>query len=90
DMPKQFLKLAGLPVLIHTLRPFEQCEEIDEIIIVSLEEYIQSTWDIVIQNNMNKVKKIVVGGKTRQESSKIGIDCCGDNTSYVLIHDAVR
>ncbi len=89
-MPKQFLKLAGLPILIHTLKPFEFCDKIDEIIIVSLEEYIQHTWEIVIQNNITKIKKIIVGGKTRQESSKIGIDCCGENTGYVLIHDAVR
>ena len=88
--PKQFVKLAGLPVLVHTLKTFELCRKIDEIIIVTLGAYVETSWQIVKEYQISKVKKIVIGGDTRQESSKIGIDCCGVDTNYVLIHDAVR
>ena len=44
ETPKQFVKLAGLPLLIHTLKPFETHDAIDEIMIVTLPEYIEKTW----------------------------------------------
>lgn len=76
--------------MIHTLKPFEMCNEISEIIIVTLSGYIEKVWELVNRYQLSKVKKVVIGGNTRQESSKIGIDCCGEDTNYVLIHDAVR
>jgi 2-C-methyl-D-erythritol 4-phosphate cytidylyltransferase len=90
ETPKQFLKLSGYPMIIHTLKPFEKCSKIDELIIVTLSDYIDKTWEFVNRYGLTKVKKIIQGGKTRQESSKNGIDACGDDTKFVLIHDAVR
>jgi 2-C-methyl-D-erythritol 4-phosphate cytidylyltransferase len=90
ETPKQFLKLSGYPMIIHTLKPFEECSKIDELIIVTLSDYIDKTWEFVNRYGLTKVKKIIQGGKTRQESSKNGIDACGDDTKFVLIHDAVR
>jgi len=90
DIPKQFLDLSGSPLLIQTLKPFEQCSNIDELIIVTLSEYIDKAWEFVNRHRLAKVKKIIRGGKTRQESSKNGIDACGNDTKFVLIHDAVR
>ena len=90
ETPKQFIKLAGLPVMVHTLKIFHEYPDIKEIVIVTLKEYIERTLELVSRYEFNKVKKVVVGGATRQESSKIGIDCCGDDTDYLLIHDAVR
>jgi 2-C-methyl-D-erythritol 4-phosphate cytidylyltransferase len=90
DIPKQFLDLSGSPLLIQTLKPFEQCSNIDELIIVTLSEYIDKAWEFVNRHRLAKVKKIIRGGKTRQESSRNGIDACGDDTKFVLIHDAVR
>jgi len=77
-------------MIIHTLKPFEECSKIDELIIVTLSDYIDKTWEFVNRYGLTKVKKIIQGGKTRQESSKNGIDACGDDTKFVLIHDAVR
>ena len=89
-IPKQFLELSGSPLIIHTLEPFEKCRNIDELIIVTLPDYIDKTWEFVNRYCLTKVKKIIRGGKTRQESSKNGIDACGNDTKFVLIHDAVR
>ncbi len=88
--PKQFAKLAGKPVLVHTLELFERSPDIDDIIIVSNEDKLSLVWEYVRKFDLRKVKKVVAGGKTRQESSKIGLDCCGEKTKYVLIHDGVR
>jgi 2-C-methyl-D-erythritol 4-phosphate cytidylyltransferase len=90
EIPKQFLELSGAPLIVHTLIPFEKCSNVDEQIIVTLPDYVDKTWEIVRRYRLAKVKKIIRGGKTRQESSKNGIDACGDDTKFVLIHDAVR
>lgn len=90
QVPKQFLELSGSPLLIHTLKPFEKNIDIGEMIIVTRSDYIDRTWEYVKRYRLEKVKKIIRGGKTRQESSKNGIDGCGDDTEIVLIHDAVR
>jgi len=90
NMPKQFAKLAGLPVLVHTLKVFQESNAIDEIIVTSNDYGLGSIWGYVDQFGLSKVKKVVAGGETRQESSKIGLDCCSEKTKYVLIHDGVR
>jgi len=90
NIPKQFAKLAGLPVLVHTLKVFHNNPSIDKIVIVSNKDSMSLIWEYVRQFGLGKVVKVVAGGRTRQESSKIGLDCCDRNTEYVLIHDAVR
>jgi 2-C-methyl-D-erythritol 4-phosphate cytidylyltransferase len=88
--PKQFVKLAGLPVLVHTLKIFQTCRRISEIVVVTQEQYVEQVWDYIHLYGLDKSVKVVIGGETRQESSRIGIECCGDDTDYVMIHDAVR
>ena len=90
ETPKQFLEIKGYPVLVHSLRYFQECIEIDEIVVVTIKKYINKTRELINKNNITKVKKIVMGGEVRQESSRIGVECCGEGTKYVLIHDAVR
>jgi len=89
QQPKQFIKLSGLPILAHTIKVFQTCPNIEEIVIVCHESYIDYVWDLVSQYLFSKVVKVVCGGKTRQESSLIGLKCC-EHTKYVLIHDGVR
>jgi 2-C-methyl-D-erythritol 4-phosphate cytidylyltransferase len=88
--PKQFVKLAGLPVLVHTLKVFQACPKIREVVVVTQEQYVEQVWGYVHHYGLSKAVRVVVGGATRQESSSIGLKCCGDDTDYVLIHDAVR
>jgi 2-C-methyl-D-erythritol 4-phosphate cytidylyltransferase len=89
-IPKQFLRVSGLPLIIHALKPFESHPKINEIIIVTLSSHINKTRKLVEKHNFTKVSKIVPGGKSRQESSRIGVNTCGEDTEFVLIHDAAR
>jgi len=90
NQPKQFTKLAGLPVLVHTLKSFETFPGVDKVIVVTNEEYVDHVWDLVGKHGLKKIHKVVSGGATRQESSRIGLECCDPDTEYVLIHDGVR
>ena len=89
DIPKQFIKLAGLPVIVHTLKEFQKNSLIDKIIVVTNKEYIDDVWGYIRRYNLSKVEKVLIGGKTRQESSFVGLNSCNDK-DYVIIHDAVR
>ncbi len=90
NQPKQFMKLAGLPVIVHTIKTFQTSQLIDSVIVVCHEDYIDHVWELTSQYGLSKVEKVVAGGATRQESSRIGIECCGPSTDYVLLHDSVR
>lgn len=90
NQPKQFTKLAGLPVIIHTLKVFDSFAEINQIIVVTNDEFVDHVWDLVSKYALRKVHKVVGGGATRQESSRIGLACCDPDTDFVLIHDGVR
>jgi len=91
ETPKQFLKLAGKLIIEHTIEKFEHHPNIDSIFIVTNPLYYEKTVEIVERNTYRKVKKILKGGKTRQESSYIGISAAEDSEyENVLIHDAVR
>ncbi|MFH1665720.1 MAG: 2-C-methyl-D-erythritol 4-phosphate cytidylyltransferase [Candidatus Omnitrophota bacterium] len=90
DIPKQFLELAGKPIIIHTLEKFDRSADVSDIVIVCHKSGIERLKDLIKKNNIEKVFKIVPGGTTRQESSFIGVKNCPPGTSLVLIHDAVR
>jgi 2-C-methyl-D-erythritol 4-phosphate cytidylyltransferase len=91
EIPKQLVKIAGKTVLEHTIEKFEKNTKINEIIIVANPNYHKNIDEIVKKRKFRKVKKIVNGGKTRQESSFLGLRACNVNkTKYVLLHDAVR
>ncbi len=88
---KQFVKVAGKTIIEHTLDVFEKNTLIDEIIIVTRDDYKNFCYDLINKNNYKKIHKILSGGKTRQESSEIAIMAADarDNDN-ILIHDAVR
>ena len=89
NIPKQFIKLAGMPVLAHSIKAFQTSLDFAEIVVVCHESFIDQVWHLVAQYSLSKVVKVVCGGETRQASSRIGIECC-KNAEYVLIHDGVR
>lgn len=93
-MPKQFLKLMGKPIIIYTLEKFEQCEDIDKVIIVCHGSYIDQMQKLVELYQINKVEKITVGGADRQSSLQHGLDVVreigGEDNDIVVIHDGVR
>jgi 2-C-methyl-D-erythritol 4-phosphate cytidylyltransferase len=85
DLPKQFHRLAGKPIFIHTLEVFLQTEWIDEIVLVC-----HPDWISFVQSTIEKKVRIVTAGATRQESSFQGLKGFEIPPHIVLIHDAVR
>ena len=86
DIPKQFLSLSGEEIISHTVKVFEKCDFIDEIIIVCHKDYIGHCKKLFI--NIKNLS-VIEGGNTRQESVFNGLNASKDS-KYVLIHDAVR
>ena len=59
DIPKQFVEVNNIPIIVYTLSAFEKHNDIDEILIVCIENWIDKLWDIVKKYNISKVKNIV-------------------------------
>ena len=93
-VPKQFLEINGKPIIIHTLELFDNHEEIDAIAVACLEDWIPYLEELLEKFNIKKVKKIVPGGASGQESIYNGLkaaeEIAGGEKSIVLIHDGVR
>lgn len=85
---KIFAEINGRPVIYYSLFALSNSELIDEIIIVTKEEYILLVSDIVKIYDIKKVSKIIPGGKTRTESVKNGLLSAG--CDFVAIHDGAR
>ena len=92
-VPKQFLQLYGKPIIIYTLEKFDNHENIDAIVIVCLKAWIPEMKKFAEKFGLQKIKAIVPGGKTGQESIYNGLKAAAslyDSDSIVLIHDGVR
>jgi 2-C-methyl-D-erythritol 4-phosphate cytidylyltransferase len=91
DRPKQFLELAGTPIIFHTLKPFERCEGIQEVIVVlpaaeSAEFLAQAG-----KYGLRKLARVVPGGATRADSVKRGLMSIRSATAEIVaVHDGVR
>ena len=90
DILKQFFTVKNKTLLEYSIEAFEKNKFIDEIIIVSHIEHIDRVKEIIKKRDYIKVKNIVAGGETRQESSFNGVFSVEDEEANVLIHDAVR
>ncbi len=85
---KQFLMLGDMPVLVRTLLQFVAHEQVREVIVVTQEGALLSVRDLIKEYNIPKVKAIVPGGETRQDSVRMGLEHVTE--SIVLIHDGAR
>ena len=91
DRPKQFLLLAGMPVIIHTLRVFEECDSIHEVIVVLPAEESAGFLSMAGKFGLRKVTRVVPGGATRAESVKRGLMSIRSATAEIVaVHDGVR
>ena len=90
-VPKQFLLLNGLPVLMHTMRAFEQTV-INPAIVLIMHPNFHPYWqELCAEYNFNILHKLVSGGETRFHSVKNGLDQINcDNDALIAVHDAVR
>ncbi|MEW6248447.1 MAG: 2-C-methyl-D-erythritol 4-phosphate cytidylyltransferase [Nitrospirota bacterium] len=90
-VPKQFLALGGLPLLVHALRVLEASPEIHRIIVaVPRTEREYCLDQVVVPHGFKKVGKIVSGGEHRQDSVRHALAEVDEETEIVLVHDAVR
>lgn len=93
DIPKQFLTVDERPIIIYTLEAFERHPEVDAICVVCLEGWEQVLEAYAKQFNIGKLKYIVHGGATGQESIMNGLVELEKHFAFddiVLIHDAIR
>jgi len=89
DRPKQFLQLAGVPVIIHTLKQFERSKRINEVIMVLPAEDTAGFESLAQKFELSKVRRIVAGGSTRAQSVRNGLAAIVD-AEIVAVHDGVR
>lgn len=91
EVSKALVKIAGAPVILHTLKKFETHKQIHEIILVAHKDTVRDFEDLLETAEISKIVRIVPGGATRQESSYAGIEASSaGNPDNVLFHDAVR
>lgn len=92
DIPKQFIEVRGKPVIVYVLEKFEMHPEIDAIEVVCVEQYIDDVWSYSRKYNIRKLKWVVAGGNTCQESIRNGVffleDKCKDD-DILIIHMSV-
>lgn len=90
-VPKQFLRLAGKPLLAHTVEVFEGCPLVDGIFIIApQEEMARVEREIVEAFHFRKVLKVVRGGQRRQQSVWNGLRAIKSDCALVVVHDGVR
>lgn len=89
NQPKQFLELGGVPIIIHTLRRFEQCDAINEVIVVLPADATAGFVSLAEKFGLSKVSRVVAGGATRAQSVRCGLDAI-DQAEIVAVHDGVR
>ena len=89
--PKQFMELAGIPILIHSLRAFSQVPQVSAIYVSVRDNERERVEAQVAEYGFSDKVRIVTGGDTRQESVANALNAleCNDD-DIVLVHDAVR
>lgn len=93
DIPKQFINVHDKPVLIYTLEGFQKHSQIDAIEVVCIDGWHDVLWAYAKQFNITKLKWVISGGATGQESIRNGIYNLEDKCSaddIVIIHDGIR
>ena len=80
--------LEGEPMIVRTVRAFQTCDAVKEIVIVTREDLILPIRDLCM--NMDKVKAVVCGGKSRQESVELGLSALSNKVKLVAVQDGAR
>jgi 2-C-methyl-D-erythritol 4-phosphate cytidylyltransferase/2-C-methyl-D-erythritol 2,4-cyclodiphosphate synthase len=90
-LPKQYLELAGKPILVHTLEPFTRCSFIDQVLVVVPADLVEETSEKIFPYLPAGVEVTVIGGGTRRQDSVLaGLQAVRDEVEIVLVHDGVR
>lgn len=87
---KQFIPLLSRPAIEYTLKAFQSCYLIKEIVVVCREQDTERINKIVELNGFDKVSHLVRGGESRADSVRNGIGACSESAKYYAIHDGAR
>ena len=88
---KQFLLIDKKPIIVHTLQIFEDCRSIDGIYLVVNQKDLPLIQEEILETyRFNKLMKLVIGGKLRQDSVRNGLEAIENPCDIVIIHDGAR
>lgn len=87
---KVFFEFYGKPLFIWAIEPFDNYEKIDDIWLVTRKEAFKRAKTFIHKFNIKKLRKIIEGGRERQDSVYNALKCLPADTDIVLIHDAAR
>ena len=94
DIPKQFINVDNIPVIVYTMAAFQKHPEIDAIEIVCVDGWHEVLYAYAKQFGISKLENVVSGGKNGQDSIRNGLYDIAkrhyDDNDLVLIHDAIR
>lgn len=93
EIPKQFLKVNGKPIIAYSIDNFQRNPLIEKIVVVCVNGWVDYLWNLVRQYNLTKVQWIIEGGSTGHDSIRNGVFFLEDKISpddYIIVHDAVR
>jgi 2-C-methyl-D-erythritol 4-phosphate cytidylyltransferase len=88
---KQFLLLDNKPIIVHTLQVFEDCRAVDGVYLVVNQKDLPAVQEEILETyRFNKVMKLVIGGRLRQDSVRNGLEAIEHPCDIVVIHDGAR
>jgi 2-C-methyl-D-erythritol 4-phosphate cytidylyltransferase len=90
DRPKQLFLLDKTPILIHTVRKFESCKIVDNIIVAAPRKSVDEIRTLVSDAGFSKSILVIKGGDRRQDSVSIALQHLQPDVTLVAVHDAVR
>lgn len=90
SIPKQLIKIAGKPIIEHTIAAMQQSPLVDEILVLMTPGYLDEVRAIVRSGGYDKVTQILEGAGTRNDTTAAALAALGDEDCNVLLHDAVR
>jgi ribitol-5-phosphate 2-dehydrogenase (NADP+) / D-ribitol-5-phosphate cytidylyltransferase len=94
DVPKQLIRIAGKPIIEHTIAALCESPLVDEVLVMMAPGYLDPVHAIVRAGGYTKVTRILEGSGTRNDTTRAALDAlsgeAGDEECFVLLHDAVR
>ncbi len=88
---KQFLLLDNKPIIVHTLQVFQECRAVDGIYLVVNHKDLPIIQEEILEvYHFNKILKLVIGGRLRQDSVRNGLEAIDETYDTVIVHDAAR
>lgn len=93
DIPKQFVNVYNRPIIVYTMEIFQKHPEIDAIMVACLKGWENMVTAYAKQFNIDKLKWVITGGTSGQETSRIAVDVLLENCKeddIIILHDAIR